>query len=45
MLKMEKIYYEALCRIFQMVDYKANEKQEKEFKAIFLKEKASRIQW
>lgn len=28
----EKIDYEALCRIFEMVDFKPNEKQEAEFK-------------
>jgi len=35
--KDEKIDYAALCRIFEMVDFKPNEKQEKEFKAMFLK--------
>lgn len=35
--KDEKIDYEALCRIFEMVDFKPNEKQEQEFKAMFTK--------
>eukprot|EP00347_Sterkiella_histriomuscorum_P015154 403358114 len=35
--KDEKIDYEALCRIFEMVDFKPNEKQEVEFKAMFTK--------
>lgn len=35
--KDEKIDYEALCRIFEMVDFKPNEKQEVEFKAMFAK--------
>lgn len=30
--KEEKIDYEALCKIFEMVDFKPNEKQEVEFK-------------
>ncbi len=33
----EKINYEGLCKIFEMVDFKPNEKQEQEFKAMFLK--------
>lgn len=33
----EKIDYTALCRIFEMVDFKPNEKQEIEFKAMFSK--------
>ena len=35
--KDEKIDYEGLCRIFEMVDFKPNEKQEVEFKAMFSK--------
>ena len=35
--KDEKIDYEALCRIFQMVDFKPNEKQDAEFKQMFVK--------
>jgi hypothetical protein len=33
----EKINYEGLCKIFEMVDFKPNEKQEVEFKAMFTK--------
>jgi hypothetical protein len=33
----EKINYEGLCKIFEMVDFKPNEKQETEFKAMFTK--------
>ena len=33
----EKINYEGLCRIFEMVDFKPNEKQETEFKGMFTK--------
>lgn len=33
----EKINYEGLCKIFEMVDFKPNEKQEAEFKAMFTK--------
>lgn len=33
----EKINYEGLCKIFEMVDFKPNEKQEIEFKAMFAK--------
>lgn len=35
--KDDKIDYAALCRIFEMVDFKPNEKQELEFKAMFAK--------
>ena len=35
--KEEKIDYEALCKIFEMVDFKPNEKQEVEFKQMFVK--------
>jgi len=35
--KEDKIDYEALCNIFEMVDFKPNEKQEAEFKAMFQK--------
>jgi hypothetical protein len=35
--KDEKIDYNALCKIFEMVDFKPNEKQEVEFKAMFAK--------
>ncbi len=33
----KKINYDGLCRIFEMVDFKPNEKQEQEFKAMFVK--------
>ena len=33
----EKINYEGLCKIFAMVDFKPNEKQEVEFKNMFTK--------
>ena len=33
----EKINYEGLCKIFEMVDFKPNEKQEAEFKLMFQK--------
>ena len=33
----EKINYEGLCKIFEMVDFKPNEKQEQEFKGMFQK--------
>ena len=35
--KDEKIDYEGLCKIFEMVDFKPNEKQEVEFKQMFSK--------
>ena len=35
--KDDKINYEGLCKIFEMVDFKPNEKQEVEFKAMFSK--------
>ena len=35
--KDEKIDYEGLCKIFEMVDFKPNEKQELEFKQMFVK--------
>ena len=35
--KDEKIDYAALCRIFEKVDFKPNEKQEQEFKDMFSK--------
>ena len=35
--KDEKIDYSGLCKIFEMVDFKPNEKQEAEFKAMFIK--------
>lgn len=35
--KDEKIDYEGLCKIFEMVDFKPNEKQEAEFKEMFAK--------
>ena len=33
----DRINYDALCAIFEMVDFKPNEKQEAEFKAMFQK--------
>lgn len=33
----DKINYEGLQRIFEMVDFKPNEKQEAEFKSMFVK--------
>lgn len=33
----DKIDYAALCRIFEQVDFKPNEKQEIEFKSMFSK--------
>ena len=33
----EKINYEGLCKIFAMVDFKPNDKQEVEFKNMFAK--------
>ena len=33
----EKINYEGLCKIFAMVDFKPNDKQETEFKNMFAK--------
>ena len=35
--KDDKIDYDGLCKIFEMVDFKPNEKQEAEFKEMFLK--------
>lgn len=35
--KDEKIDYAGLCKIFEMVDFKPNEKQELEFKQMFSK--------
>ena len=35
--KDEKIDYDGLCKIFEMVDFKPNEKQEAEFKEMFQK--------
>ena len=35
--KDDKINYEGLCKIFEMVDFKPNEKQEVEFKGMFAK--------
>ena len=35
--KDDKIDYEGLQKIFEMVDFKPNEKQDEEFKAMFVK--------
>ena len=35
--KDDKINYEGLCKIFEMVDFKPNEKQEVEFNGMFAK--------
>jgi len=33
----DRISYDGLCKIFEMVDFKPNEKQEAEFKGMFVK--------